>query len=148
MVALEFKLRKSDFRVLPLNNCSKARNHWKKKNKTFHRFVSEEGGFVGRLDLGLKGSVLRSRNSEAQVNSQQPTGSWPQFTDISKVAILHIYTHTNHTCIMDFFFRATPWHMKVRQIRAAAASVLHSHSNAISKPHLWPTPWLMAMPDP
>ena len=33
-------------------------------------------------------------------------------------------------------------------IRAAAASLRHSHSNARSKPHLRPTPQLTAMPDP
>ena len=33
-------------------------------------------------------------------------------------------------------------------IRAVAAGLYHSHSNARSEPHLWPTPQLMAMPDP
>ena len=33
-------------------------------------------------------------------------------------------------------------------IRAAAAGLPHSHSNVGSKPHLWPTPQLKAMPDP
>ena len=31
---------------------------------------------------------------------------------------------------------------------AAAAGLHHSHSNAGSEPHLRPTPWLTAMPDP
>ena len=34
------------------------------------------------------------------------------------------------------------------QIRAAAAALHHSHSNSRSKTRLWPTPQLMAMPDP
>ena len=34
------------------------------------------------------------------------------------------------------------------QIRTTAASLHHSHSNLGSEPHLWPTPQLMAMPDP
>ena len=44
-------------------------------------------------------------------------------------------------------------HMEVRTlgrggIRAAAASLPHSHSNTGSEQHLQPTPQLMAMPDP
>ena len=35
-----------------------------------------------------------------------------------------------------------------RLIGATAASLCHSHSNARSKPHLWPLPQLMAVPDP
>ena len=34
------------------------------------------------------------------------------------------------------------------QIEAAAASLHQSHSNTRSKPHLQPTPRLMATPDP
>ena len=34
------------------------------------------------------------------------------------------------------------------RVRAAAASQHHSHSNAGSEPCLWPTPQLMAVPDP
>ena len=34
------------------------------------------------------------------------------------------------------------------QIRAAAAGIHHSHNNTGSELHLWPTPQLMAMPDP
>ena len=33
-------------------------------------------------------------------------------------------------------------------IRVIAAGLHHSHSNNRSKPHLQPTPWLMAMLDP
>ena len=31
---------------------------------------------------------------------------------------------------------------------ATASGLCHSHSNLGSEPHLRPTPWLMAMPDP
>ena len=34
------------------------------------------------------------------------------------------------------------------QIRAAAAGLRHSHSNATSEPHLRPIPKLTATPDP
>ena len=54
-----------------------------------------------------------------------------------------------------FFFylsRATPAAYGSSQtrgpIRALAASLHHSHSNAGSELHLWPTPPFMAMPDP
>ena len=33
-------------------------------------------------------------------------------------------------------------------IVATAAGLPHSHSNTGSEPYLWPTPQLMAMPDP
>ena len=33
-------------------------------------------------------------------------------------------------------------------IRAIAVGIHYSHSNAGSELHLWPTPHLMAMPDP
>ena len=51
-----------------------------------------------------------------------------------------------------FFFRATPMaygHSQTRgQIRAVVAGLSHSHSNAGSELCLWPTPQIMAMPDP
>ena len=50
------------------------------------------------------------------------------------------------------FFRATPaaygGSQARDQIRAVAAGLCQSHSNVISKPHLQPTPQIMAMPDP
>ena len=52
----------------------------------------------------------------------------------------------------SFFFRSTPVAYESFQARGqigdAAAGLCHSHSNAISKLHLQPTPQLMAMPDP
>ena len=64
-----------------------------------------------------------------------------------------------HHCFLAFFFlfffglfRAAPAayrHSQARGlIRATAASLYHSHSNAGSKPCLPPTPQLMATPDP
>ena len=52
----------------------------------------------------------------------------------------------------SLLFRATPTPYRSSQARgqigAAAASLLHSHSNSGSKPRLQPTPQLTAMPDP
>ena len=58
---------------------------------------------------------------------------------------------------IDFFglfclFRATPMAYGGSQaggrIRAVAAGLHHNHSNMGSKLHLWPTPQLIAKPDP
>ena len=50
------------------------------------------------------------------------------------------------------FFRATPTTYGGSQARGQigpiATSLHHSHSKARSEPRLWPTPQLMAMPDP
>lgn len=37
-----------------------------KKNKKFHRFVSKEGGLIDGVDLGVNGSITRSRKNEAR----------------------------------------------------------------------------------
>ena len=54
--------------------------------------------------------------------------------------------------LYSFFLRAAPAAYGNSQawdkIRAAAANLHHSHSNARSKPHLQPTPQLLAVPDP
>ena len=51
-----------------------------------------------------------------------------------------------------FFLGLHPWHMEVPRlgglVRAIAASLHQSHSNAGSEPCLPPTPQLMATPDP
>ena len=51
-----------------------------------------------------------------------------------------------------FFFRAVPTAYESfwarGRFRAAAANLCHSHSNARSEPHLWPTLQFMAMLDP
>ena len=49
-----------------------------------------------------------------------------------------------------FFFRAPPTAYGGSQVwmGAIAASLCHSHSHARSEPNLWPTPQLMAAPDP
>ena len=48
------------------------------------------------------------------------------------------------------FLGPNPWHMEVLrlQIGATAAGLHHSHSNARSKPWLWPTSQLTATPEP
>ena len=72
----------------------------------------------------------------------------PQHPPIS----IYIYSLLNKCCNFFFLFRAVPVAYGNSQatgpIRAAAAGLQHSHSNAGSEPHLWPTPWLMVMPDP
>ena len=54
--------------------------------------------------------------------------------------------------IINFLlFRAPPVAFGSSQARGqigAAAGLHHSHSNMESKLHLWPTPQVMAMPDP
>ena len=49
--------------------------------------------------------------------------------------------------LLFWFFGATPA-AYVGQIGATTASLHYSHRNTDSKPHLWPTPQFMAMPDP
>ena len=61
------------------------------------------------------------------------------------------YLHLN--LLLWFFpFRAAPAaygsYRAGGRTRATAAGLCHSHSNARSKPWLWPTPQLMATPDP
>ena len=55
-------------------------------------------------------------------------------------------------CCCCCYFRATPAACRGSQarglIRGVVAGLCHSHSNARSQPHLWPTPQLTAMPDP
>ena len=63
----------------------------------------------------------------------------------------HIYIYIFFLCVCVCVFRAAPMAYGGSQarglIRAVAASLHHSHSNARFKPHLQPTPQLMAMPD-
>ena len=72
---------------------------------------------------------------------------WPSINDI------HYYYFTDFFFFLVFcLFRATPAACGSSQARGwmgtVAASLHHSYSNAGSKPHLWPTPYLMSMPDP
>ena len=64
------------------------------------------------------------------------------------IFLIHLWVF----CCHFFLFRAAPSAYGGSQasgrIRAAAAGLQHSHSNAGSKPHLQPTPQLTAMPDP
>ena len=63
-------------------------------------------------------------------------------------------SNSNLLCFVLFFllFRAAPVAYGGSQARgsigATVASIRHSHSNIRSKPHLWRTPQLTAMPDP
>ena len=64
----------------------------------------------------------------------------------------YIYIHTHYYIYIYSLFRATLATYGGSQARgrigATAASLHHSHSNAGSKPHVQPTPQLMATPDP
>ena len=79
---------------------------------------------------------------------------WYFFFNPYTTGLLKWLTHRfNILIISSFFF--LPWylqHMKVLWargwIRAATAGLHHSHSNARSKPYLWPTPQFKAMQDP
>ena len=55
-------------------------------------------------------------------------------------------------CLFMFLFRATPAAYGSSQARGqmgvVAAGLHHSHGNAGSEPHLWPTAQLTEMPDP
>ena len=68
---------------------------------------------------------------------------------ISKTSI--IYYHCS-LIIIIIIFRTTSTAYGSSQVRgriiAVATGLDHSHSYAKSKPHLWPTPELMAMQDP
>ena len=63
-----------------------------------------------------------------------------------------IYNYIYIYILFSFAFRAEPMLYGSSQasgrIRAAAAGLHHSHSNAGSMPHLWPIPQLTATPDP
>ena len=63
-----------------------------------------------------------------------------------------IYNYIYIYILFSFAFRAEPMLYGSSQasgrIRAAAARLHHSHSNAGSMPHLWPIPQLTATPDP
>ena len=70
------------------------------------------------------------------------------FFQISTMVSLNIEAHF----IIFFFFTATPAAYRSYQsrdhIRAIAAGLNHSYSNARSEPRLWPTPQLVVMLDP
>ena len=65
---------------------------------------------------------------------------------------IHKQTVTNKDFLFFLLFRATPVAYGSSQtggpVRAVATGLCYSHSNAGSKPHLQPTPQLMATPDP
>jgi len=52
-------------------------------------------------------------------------------------------------CVFGLFLGPHPLHMEVPrlEVESTAAGLQHSHSNARFKPHLQPTPQLMAAPD-
>ena len=73
---------------------------------------------------------------------------WGQISPRLKASV----TSPKKTFFFSFLFRATLVTYRNSQargwIRAAAANLHQSHSNARPKPCLWPIPQLTAMPDP
>ena len=69
------------------------------------------------------------------------------------MTLLCFLEHRNHCVNLSFFFFLTASSMAYGDsqarglIGAASAGLRHNHSNAGSKPHLRPTPQLMATPE-
>ena len=76
---------------------------------------------------------------------------WTKWLDPSIFTVPQMYLG-GERIFLCVSFRAKPTAYRSFQaggwIGAAAAGLHHSHSNTRSKPHLWPTPQLMATPDP
>ena len=97
----------------------------------------------------LSGSLMSSfRASTGTVTCISPQGSLVQ----ESLPILISLSHTFKILFFFGLFRTTLVAYGGSQARvwigAAASSLRQSHSNMGSKPHLWPTPQLMATPDP
>ena len=62
------------------------------------------------------------------------------------------FSNSEVLALKKFFFTGTPAAYGSSHARggtgASVAGICHNHSNAISKPHLQPTPGLVAMLDP
>ena len=77
-----------------------------------------------------------------------------QFIPILPSFLLYIFlcTFTSLDLFWENCFWPHPWHMEVPRlgglIQAVAPGLFLSHNNARSDPCLWPTPQLMATPDP
>ena len=108
-----------------------------------------QGRRASNLELGVQlGDNLGSWLQQSAVES-----SPHQTGEMRKTAVLFQIPQT-HLFFFSFlsFFRAAPMayggSQDRGQIGGAAAGLHHSHSNNRSKPHLWPTPWLTATPEP
>ena len=60
------------------------------------------------------------------------------------------WNYTMFVCLLCLFGAAAAYgsYQARGRIETVAAGLCHSHSNARSEPHLWPTPQLTAMPGP
>ena len=75
----------------------------------------------------------------------------------TKIVFLFVHNHDNHDILTGFLQKSTVFRAALAAygssqarglIVAVAAGLHHSHSNARSKPHLQPTPQLVATLDP
>ena len=106
--------------------------------------------------LGKIGRPPAHQNVSEMVPSEGHSQQWPWGPKRCQGWPLGEGYWLQHNCglyfAFFFFFRAAPTVYRSSQargrIRAVAASLHHSHSNARSKPHLQPTPQLMATPNP
>ena len=114
---------------------------------------SEPGGGPGK-GLEQARPLLKAR----QDCSPQPMPTCPDSCPgqiPSLLSTTQTWTHLIYLSLsisLSIYFRAAPAAYGNSQARdpvgAAAAHLHHSHSNSGSKPRLWPTPQLTAMPDP
>ena len=111
-------------------------------------------------NLSQRQSLERGKNIEVVeiikdgLEDGKAGGARDKHCSLNKSAYLLAY-HLWKLCTLTFFFclfRATPEACGGSQARgpigAEATGLCHSHSNAGSKPYLWPTPQLTATPDP
>ena len=152
--ANEAKLESAVMRVHPVWEVSPLTGKLKELVRTLGHWLTKE--LVNRVT---------SWESEAtswtsQVDFLVPSTAWGKKACIVKRSITsaqNICFQVKRFFLLLFFglfviFRAAPMAYGSSQarglIRATAAGLHHSHSNAISEPCLWPTPQLMARPDP
>ena len=106
--------------------------------------------FITGDTSSLTFTFMRSDLISCELNFKASTN---MSRDLIKLKIyLEFYFFKFLFIYLFLLFRATPVACESSQargpIRATAASLHHSYSNAGSKPHLQPTPQLVATPDP
>ena len=110
--------------------------------------------FWHRLQYGICDGVISTFEEEKRRNMDEIRGTRMRFED--QLSPRTIFNLPNSATLLFFYFFVFlgphQWHMEVPrlrgQIKAEAAGLHHSHSNARSKPRLRPTPQFMATPDP
>ena len=105
-------------------------------------------------DKGLISEIYTNNSYQLNNKTQSKTGKKTYILDIYPKKTFRCNMHMKKylTSLFLFYFYATPVAYGSCQasswIGVAAAGLHHSHSNARTKPHLWPMPQLAAMPDP